>query len=45
VKVIDVPAVSGGRFLEIVMNSEQEQALAYLTRDSKTGELSRSQYN
>lgn len=35
VKVIDVPAVSGGRFLEIVMNGEQEQALAYLTASSK----------
>jgi hypothetical protein len=29
VRVIDVPAVSGGRFLEIVMNGEQEEALAY----------------
>ena len=32
VKVIDVPAVAGGRFLEIVMNGEQEEALAFLTR-------------
>jgi len=31
VKVIDVPAVAGGRFLEIVMNGEQEEALGYLT--------------
>jgi hypothetical protein len=31
VKVIDVRAAAGGRFLEIVMNGEQEQALAYLT--------------
>jgi len=31
VKVIDVPAVAGGRFLEIVMNGEQEEALAFLT--------------
>jgi hypothetical protein len=31
VKVIDVPAVTGGRFLEIVMNGEQEEALGYLT--------------
>jgi hypothetical protein len=30
VRVIDVPAVSGGRFLEIVMNGEQEEALGYL---------------
>ncbi len=35
VKVVDVLAVSGGRFLEIVMNGEQEQALAYLTSVSK----------
>ena len=35
VKVVDVPAASGGRFLEIVMNGEQEQALAYLTTSSK----------
>ena len=35
VKVVDVPAASGGRFLEIVMNGEQEQALAYLTTNSK----------
>jgi hypothetical protein len=35
VKVIDVPLASGGRFLEIVMDGEQEQALAYLTTSSK----------
>lgn len=35
VKAIDVSAASGGRFLEIVMNGEQEQALAYLTTSSK----------
>jgi hypothetical protein len=35
VKVIDVQAASGGRFLELVMNGEQEQALAYLTTSSK----------
>ncbi len=35
VKVIDVPAASGGRFLEIVMNGEQEEGLAYLTKSSK----------
>jgi hypothetical protein len=37
VKVIDVRAVSGGRSLEIVMNGEQEQALAYLPSSSATG--------
>jgi len=30
VRVIDVPAVSGGRCLEIVMNGEQEIAIGYL---------------
>ncbi|UCC62894.1 MAG: PEP/pyruvate-binding domain-containing protein [Anaerolineae bacterium] len=30
VKLIDVPAVTGGRYLEIVMNDEEDQALAYL---------------
>lgn len=30
VRVIDVPAVSGGRYLEIVMNGEQERAVGYL---------------
>jgi hypothetical protein len=35
IKVIDVSAASGGRFLEIVMDGEQEQALAYLTNTSK----------
>jgi hypothetical protein len=35
VKVIDVPAASNGRFLEIVMNGEQDEALAYLTTDGK----------
>lgn len=30
VKVIDVPAVSGGRALEIVMDGEKEQAIGYL---------------
>jgi pyruvate,water dikinase len=35
VKVIDVKSVSGGRFLEIVMDGEQDQALAYLTAHSK----------
>jgi len=35
VKVIDLGAASGGHFLEIVMDGEQEQALAYLTKTSK----------
>jgi hypothetical protein len=35
VKVIDLAAASGGRFLEVVMDGEQEQALAYLTISSK----------
>lgn len=30
VKVIDVPAVSGGRYLELVMDGERDEALAYL---------------
>jgi hypothetical protein len=30
VKVVDVPAVAGGRYLELVMDSEQDEALAYL---------------
>jgi hypothetical protein len=30
-KVIDVPAVSGGRHLTIAMSSEQDRALGYLT--------------
>ena len=32
VKVIDVPATTGGRYLELVMDSEQDEALAYLIR-------------
>jgi hypothetical protein len=32
VKVIDVPAVTGGRYLELVMDGEQDEALAYLDR-------------
>jgi hypothetical protein len=31
VKVIDVPAVTGGRYLNLVMDSIEDQALAYLT--------------
>jgi hypothetical protein len=30
IKVIDVPAVSGGRFLDIIMDGKLEQALGYL---------------
>ncbi len=30
IKVIDVPAVTGGRYLELVMDSERDEALAYL---------------
>ncbi|MDW8067540.1 MAG: PEP/pyruvate-binding domain-containing protein [Anaerolineae bacterium] len=30
VRVIHIPAVSGGRFLEVVMNSEEGKAVAYL---------------
>jgi hypothetical protein len=32
VRVIDVPAVSEGRYLEIVMDGEQEKAVGYLRR-------------
>lgn len=32
VKVIDVPAVTGGRLVELVMDGEMEEAMAYLTR-------------
>ena len=32
IKVIDVPAVTGGRYLELVMDSEEDEALAYLLR-------------
>lgn len=35
VKVIDVGAASGGRFLEIVMDGERDKALAYLTQTSR----------
>jgi pyruvate,water dikinase len=30
IRVIDVPAVTGGRYLELVMDSEHSEALAYL---------------
>jgi hypothetical protein len=32
IKVIDVPTVSGGRFLRVVMNAEENKALGYLNR-------------
>jgi hypothetical protein len=32
VRVIDVPAVAGGCYLEIIMNGEEEQAVGYLTQ-------------
>lgn len=31
VKVIDVPAVTGGKTLEVIMNEEKEEALGFLT--------------
>jgi hypothetical protein len=33
IQVVDVPAVAGGRYLEIVMDEERGEALAYLKRD------------
>jgi hypothetical protein len=33
IKVIDVPAAGGGRYLELVMDGNQEEALAYLKRE------------
>ncbi|MDE3089217.1 MAG: phosphoenolpyruvate synthase, partial [Chloroflexota bacterium] len=36
VQVIDVPAVAGGRYLEIVMDEERGEALAYLKRNEGT---------
>lgn len=35
IKVIDVPAVSSGRYLEIVMNAEQEKALGFLSHNTQ----------
>jgi hypothetical protein len=35
VKVIDVPATTGGRVLELVMSGEQGRAVAFLTRAEK----------
>jgi pyruvate,water dikinase len=32
IKVIDVPALTGGRYLELVMDSERDEALAYFKR-------------
>ncbi len=34
IRVVDIPAVSGGRTLEIVMNDEVERAVAYLKEPS-----------
>jgi hypothetical protein len=34
IRVIDVPAVSGGRFLEVIMDGESSRALGYLRRYS-----------
>jgi hypothetical protein len=34
VRVVDVPAVAEGRYLEIVMNGEQERAVGYLKHRS-----------
>jgi hypothetical protein len=28
-EVIDVPAISGGRYLDLVMDGERDEALAY----------------
>jgi hypothetical protein len=36
VKVIDVPAITGGRHIEIIMNDEQQRAVAYVA-PLKTG--------
>jgi len=30
IRVIDVPAVTGGRYLEILMDGEHERAVGYL---------------
>jgi pyruvate,water dikinase len=32
VRVVDVPTVTGGRYLEIVMDGEQERAVGYLKK-------------
>ncbi|HEY67936.1 MAG: phosphoenolpyruvate synthase [Chloroflexi bacterium] len=32
IKVIDVPAFTGGRYLELVMDGEQDEAMAYLVQ-------------
>jgi pyruvate,water dikinase len=37
VKVIDVPAVTGGRHLELVMDGETDHALAFLTAEAIDG--------
>jgi hypothetical protein len=33
IRVIDVPATTGGRYLEIVMDGENEQAVGYLKQE------------
>ena len=38
IKVIDVPAATGGRYLELVMDGERSEALAYLKRYHGSGE-------
>jgi pyruvate,water dikinase len=37
VRVIDVPAVTGGRFLEVIMDDEESKALGYLRAYPKQG--------
>ncbi len=39
IRVIDVPAVTGGRVLQVLMNADRELALARLTRPSQVLEL------
>jgi hypothetical protein len=35
IRVIDVPRVTGGRHLEVVMNGEKEKGVAYLKQDGR----------
>jgi hypothetical protein len=37
IKVIDVPAVTAGRYLEVVMDEERGEALAFLKRHNDNG--------
>jgi hypothetical protein len=37
IKVIDVPATTGGRVVDLIMNGEQGKAVAYLTAPSASG--------